>query len=72
MLKRCCHGRVGFKMRIMTSEQLSEIRNSPVFRSLAAKGRPDFSALKKEADSFAKWIARQHKKEREAQLVALP
>ena len=40
--------------------------------AIAAKsGRPDHAALKKEAGIFARWIARQHEKERAATKAAL-
>ena len=34
------------------------------YRFLMATPPPDFTALQREADSFAKWIAREHRKER--------
>ena len=58
-------------MRTMTSEQMREIRDNPVFRRIADLGRPDHAALKKEAGIFARWIARQHEKERAATKAAL-
>ena len=51
-------------MRTLTSKQLREIRNNPIFRRIAELGRPDHTALKRDAESFAKWIALQHRRER--------
>lgn len=51
-------------MRTMTFQQLKDLRENPVLLKIAESGRPDHSELKKEAAIFAKWIAREHAKER--------
>jgi hypothetical protein len=58
-------------LRTMTSERMCEIRDNPIFRRIAELGRPDHTALKREAESFARWIARQHRKERATPKTAL-
>ena len=58
-------------MRTMTSERMREIRDNPIFRRIAELGHPDHTALKREAEIFARWIARQHRKERATPKAAM-
>ena len=52
-------------MRVLTKEQYDEIRSSKVYRMIMNAPPPDHTVLNRDAESFAKWIARIHKKERE-------
>lgn len=51
-------------MRAITFEQMNEIQQSETYRLVVDRPKPDHSLLRKEAERFAKWIARQHDKER--------
>ena len=51
-------------MRAITFEQMNEIQQSETYRLIVDRPKPDHSLLRKEAERFAKWIARQHDKER--------
>ena len=53
-------------MRVLTKEQYDEIRRSKVYQMIMNEPPPDHSALHRDAEVFAKWIARIHKKERES------
>ena len=53
-------------MRVLTKEQYDEIRRSKVYQMIMNEPPPDHTALNRDAESFAKWIARIHKKERES------
>ena len=52
-------------MRVLTKEQYDEIRNSKVYRMIMNEPPPDHTVLNRDAEAFAKWIARIHKKERD-------
>ena len=52
-------------MRVLTKEQYDEIRRSKVYQMIMNEPPPDHTALNRDAETFAKWIARIHKKERE-------
>ncbi len=56
-------------MRVLTKEQYDEIRRSKVYQMIMNEPPPDHSALNRDAEVFAKWIARIHKKEREGSAV---
>ncbi len=56
-------------MRVLTKEQYDEIRRSKVYQMIMNEPPPDHSALNRDAEVFAKWIARIHKKEREGSVV---
>ena len=51
-------------MRIITQELREALNKNKAYRLIVNTPPPDFSALRKEADDFARWIAREHKKER--------
>ena len=51
-------------MRIITDEMQEAINRNEAYRLIMSTPPPDFTALQREADSFAKWIAREHRKER--------
>ena len=51
-------------MRLITKEMQEAMNKDEAYRFLMATPPPDFTALQREADSFAKWIAREHRKER--------
>ena len=51
-------------MRIITQDLRKMLDKSETYRLIVNTPPPDFSALRKEADEFARWIAREHKKER--------
>lgn len=51
-------------MRALTFEQMHIIQQSETYRLIVDRPKPDHSLLRKEAERFAKWIARQHDKER--------
>lgn len=53
-------------MRAITFEQMNAIQRSETYRLIIDRPKPDHSLLRKEAERFAKWIARQHDKERTA------
>lgn len=53
-------------MRTVTLEQLDELRQYPAYRLLEDTRRPDHTALRRDAERFARWIARKHDKERRA------
>lgn len=53
-------------MRTMSIEQLDELRRHPAYRLIEDARRPDHTALRREAERFARWIARKHDKERRA------
>ena len=52
-------------MRVLTKEQYDEIRSSKVYQMIMNEPPPNHTALNRDAETFAKWIARIHKKERE-------
>ena len=51
-------------MRIITKEMQEAINRNEAYRLIISTPPPDFTALQREADSFARWIAREHSKER--------
>ena len=51
-------------MRTISLEQLEEFKKHPAYRVISDARRPDHTALRRDAEQFARWIARQHKKER--------
>ena len=51
-------------MRIITKELQEAMKKDETYRILMNTPPPDFTALQREADSFARWIAREHSKER--------
>ena len=51
-------------MRVLTKEQYDEIRSSKVYRMIMNEPPPDHTVLNRDAEAFAKWIARIHKIER--------
>ena len=51
-------------MRAITFEQMNDIQRSETYRLIVDRPKPDHTLLRKEAERFAKWIARQHDKER--------
>ena len=53
-------------MRIITPEFRAALNRSKAYRIIINTPPPDFSALRKEADEFARWIALEHKRERES------
>ena len=60
-----CNERTGENvMRIITQELREALNKNKAYRLIVNTPPPDFSALRKEADDFARWIAREHKRER--------
>ena len=53
------------KMRVFTKEEMDTLQKNPAYRLIMNRPAPDMSELRKEAETFARWIAREHKKERE-------
>ncbi len=51
-------------MRYMTKEQLQELERNKVYQMIMNTPPPDHTALRRDAEIFARWIAREHKKER--------
>ncbi len=51
-------------MRVFTKEQYEELQNNKIYRMIMDAPPPDLSFLYREAEAFARWIAREHKKER--------
>lgn len=51
-------------MRVITQELRDALSKNKTYKLIVNTPPPDFSALRKEADEFARWIAREHKKER--------
>ena len=51
-------------MRIITKEMQEAIDKNEAYRVIMNTPPPDFTALQREADAFARWIAREHSKER--------
>jgi len=58
-------------MRVFTEEQRKMMENSAMFKLLSASRPPDRTKLEKESSTFARWISRQHAKER-ARLAQAP
>ena len=56
-------------MRIITKEQDAAMRRNRVYCRIVSTPPPDFTAMKKEAEEFERWISREHRKER-ARLAA--
>ena len=52
-------------MRIITPEYEALLRKNRVYQLIMNTPPPDLSHLRREAEAFARWIAREHKKERE-------
>ena len=50
-------------MRLITKEMQEAINRNKAYRLIMSTPPPDFTSLQREADSFAKWIAREHCKE---------
>ena len=53
-------------MRVFTKEQYEELQSNKIYRMIMDAPPPDLSFLHREAQVFARWIAREHKKERAA------
>ncbi len=53
-------------MRTMSIEQLDELRRYSAYRLIEDTRRPDHTVLRRDAERFARWIARKHDKERRA------
>lgn len=53
-------------MRVFTKEQYEELQSNKIYRMIMDAPPPDLSFLYREAETFARWIAREHKKERAA------
>lgn len=54
-----------YEMRVFTEEQMNELQNNPTYRLIMNTPPPDMSNLRREAATFARWIAHEHRKERE-------
>lgn len=52
-------------MRVFTKEEMGELQKDSVYRLIMNIPAPDMSVLRKDAEAFGRWIAREHKKERE-------
>lgn len=52
-------------MRVFTKEEMDTLQKNHAYRLIMNRPAPDMSELRKEAETFARWIAREHKKERE-------
>lgn len=52
-------------MRVSAKEQYDEIRRSTVYQTIMNEPMPDHAESNGNAEAFAKWIARMHKKERD-------
>ena len=53
-------------MRVFTKEQYEALQSNKIYRMIMDAPPPDFTFLYKEAETFARWIAREHRKERMA------
>ena len=51
-------------MRIITQDLREAMSKNKTYKLIVNTPPPDFSALRKEADEFARWIAREHKQVR--------
>lgn len=54
----------GVVMRILTKEYLEELKRSEAYQMIVNTPPPDLSKARRDAEIFARWIAREHKKER--------
>ena len=52
-------------MRVFTKDEMDELQKDPTYRLIMNRLAPDMSVLRKDAEAFGRWIAREHKKERE-------
>ena len=52
-------------MRVFTKEEMDTLQKNPAYRLIMNRPAPDMSVLRKDAEAFGRWIAREHKKERE-------
>ncbi len=51
-------------MRYMTKKQLLELARNKDYQMIMNAPPPDHTALRRDAEAFARWIEREHKKER--------
>ncbi len=51
-------------MRYMTKKQLQELARNKDYQMIMNAPPPDRTALRRDAEAFARWIAHEHKKER--------
>ncbi len=51
-------------MRILTPEYISTLQSNKDYIRLINTPPPDLSSVRKEAEVFSRWIAREHKRER--------
>lgn len=56
--------RKGVIMRIVTKEYLEKLKRSEVYQMIVNTPPPDLTKARKDAEIFARWIAREHRKER--------
>ena len=51
-------------MRILTKEYLEKLKRSEAYQMIVNTPPPDLTKARKDAEIFARWIAREHRKER--------
>ena len=51
-------------MRILTKEYLEKLKKSEAYQMIVNTPPPDLTKARKDAEIFARWIAREHRKER--------
>jgi hypothetical protein len=56
--------RKGVIMRILTKEYLEKLKRSEAYQMIVNTPPPDLTKARKDAEIFARWIAREHRKER--------
>jgi hypothetical protein len=56
--------RKGIIMRILTKEYLEKLKRSEAYQMIVNTPPPDLIKARKDAEIFARWIAREHRKER--------
>ena len=54
----------GTVVRVISKKLREALNRNKVYNLIVNTPPPDFTELRKEADEFARWIAREHKKER--------
>lgn len=52
-------------MRVLTKELLTEMEKDEVYHIIMNTPPPDLAIARKDAEIFARWIAREHRKERD-------
>lgn len=52
-------------MRVLTKELLAEMEKDEVYHIIMNTPPPDLAVARKDAEIFARWIAREHRKERD-------